>query len=158
MKKIIAVLAICAASLAATAHGPVMNFARTVLTTDGLPKANLPVTVRVIIHEGSVTGQNVFAEEHKVTTSPAGTVYVPVGSQNANVTLDMLDWSNKVYFMETAVDCGQGFENTVTQQIMSVPRAVHAATASALHLTSPSGKRFAVTIGDNGEISATPIQ
>lgn len=158
MKKLLAILTLCAASFAACAQGPVMNFARTVLTTDGLPKANLRVKVRVIIREGAADGTNVFAEEHSLTTSPAGVAYVAVGSQNTNTTLDMLDWSNKTYFMETAVDCGQGFENTVSQQIMSVPRAIHAATASALHLTSPSGKRFSVTISDNGEISTTPIQ
>lgn len=158
MKKILAILTLCAASLSASAQGPVMNFARTIFTSDGLPKANLNVTVRVIIHEGSADGANVFAEEHQLATTPAGVAYVAVGSQSTNVTLDMLDWSNKTYFIETAVDCGQGFENTMCQQILSVPRAIHAASASALHLTSPSGKRFSVTINDNGEISTTPIQ
>lgn len=41
---------------------------------------------------------------------------------------------------------------------MSVPRAIHAATASAVVLTSPAGKQFKVTISDNGELSTTEIR
>ncbi len=158
MKKIFSILALSAGLMSATAAGPVMNFARTVQTTDGLPKSNLSVKVKVVIHAGSPDGKNVFGEEHSVTTSPAGVAYVAIGSQNDNGSLDMLDWSNTDYYLETAVDCGKGYEDAVCQQIMSVPRAIHATTASAVILTSPAGKKFKVTITDNGEISTTEIR
>ncbi len=156
MKKIFATIAVVAAALAASA-APVMNFARTVQTSDGLPKANLPVKVKVVIRSGSADGPVAFGEEHQVTTSPAGVAYVTIGSQNTNVTLDQLDWGNTIYYMETAVDQGNGYEQAVNQQILSVPRALHAATASSLTLASPSGKLFKVSISDNGELSATAI-
>ena len=155
MKKIFSILAAAAAILPASAAGPVMNFARTVQTSDGLPKANLNVKVKVAIHAATADGAVVFGEEHSVTTSPAGVAYVTIGSQNTSTTLDRLDWGNTTYYMETAIDCGDGYKDTVTQQILSVPRAIHAATASAVTLTSPAGKKFKVVISDNGELSTT---
>lgn len=146
------------ALLTASAAGPVMNFARTLQTADGLPKANLPVKVKVVIRASAADGDVVFGEEHQVTTSPAGVAYVAVGSQSTAATLDQLDWGNTVYFMETSVDWGEGYKDTVNQQVMSVPRAIHAATASAVVLTSPAGKQFKVTISDNGELSTTEIR
>ncbi|MDE6126128.1 MAG: hypothetical protein K2G30_04155 [Muribaculaceae bacterium] len=156
MKKIFTIVALLAGMLSAAAS-PVMNFARTVQTADGLPKANLGVKVKVVIRSGAPDGPVAFGEEHQVTTSPAGVAYVAVGSQNTDVTLDQLDWAGTTYFMETSVDCGEGYGQAVSQQILSVPRAVHAATASSLTLTSPSGKRFSVTISDNGDLSAVSI-
>lgn len=158
MKKIFTFLTLAATMLTASAAGPVMNFARTVQTSDGLPKSNLPVKIKVVIHAGSADGKNVFGEEHSVTTSPAGVAYVAIGSQEGNSTLDMLDWGTTDYYLETAVDCGKGYEDAVCQQIMSVPRAIHAATASSVILTSPSGKQFKVTISDNGEVSTAEIR
>lgn len=156
MKKILSLTLLLAASLS-TGAATVMNFARTVQTSDGLPKANLPVKVKVVIHSGTADGPVLFGEEHSVTTSPAGVAYVAVGSQSTETTLDMLDWGATTYFMETAVDCGSGYEDAVSQQILSVPRAIHANSASAVLLTSPAGKRFKVVISDNGEISTTEI-
>ncbi|MCM1070960.1 MAG: hypothetical protein NC210_02210 [[Clostridium] fimetarium] len=157
MKKILTMAALACAVITASA-APVMNFSRSVRTSDGLPKANLPVKVKVAVHAGAPDGPVAFGEEHEVTTSPAGVAYVAVGSQNTNVTLDALDWGNTAYYMETAVDCGDGYGDAVCQQILEVPRAVHAATASSLTLASPSGKLFKVTISDDGTLSATPIE
>lgn len=157
MKKIFTLLTLLAGMMPASAAAPVMNFARTIQTSDGLPKANLPVKVKVVIHAGTADGSVVFGEEHSVTTSPAGVAYVAIGSQNTVTTLDMLDWGTTDYYMETSVDCGDGYTDAVCQQVMSVPRAIHASTASAVILTSPSGKQFKVTISDNGEISTTEI-
>lgn len=157
MKKILAILAAAAAMLPATAAGPVMNFSRTVQTSDGLPKANLPVKVKVAIHAATADGAVVFGEEHSVTTSPAGVAYVAIGTQDTSTTLDRLDWGGTTYYMETAIDCGDGYKDAVTQQILSVPRAIHASTASAVILASPSGKQFKVVISDNGELSTTAI-
>lgn len=157
MKKILTLAALALSMLCASA-GPVMNFARTVQTADGLPKANLPVKVKVVIRSGAPDGPVVFGEEHQVTTSPAGVAYVAIGSQNTQISLDQLDWAATDYYMETAVDAGEGFAQSVNQQILEVPRAIHAATASSLTLTSPSGKAFKVSISDKGEITATPIE
>lgn len=158
MKKIFASILLIAGLVSASAQGPVMNFARTVQTADGQPKANLPVKVKVVVRAGSADGAVVFGEEHQVTTSPAGVAYVPVGSQCTTATLDMLDWGKTDYYMETAVDCGEGWQDAVNQQVLSVPRAIHAATASAVVLTSPSGKQFKVTIADDGTISTQEIK
>ena len=75
MKKIFVLIALAGGMLTASA-APVMNFARTVQTSDGLPKANLPVKVKVVIRSGAADGPVAFGEEHQVTTSPAGVAYV----------------------------------------------------------------------------------
>ena len=157
MKKILLSLALLAGVLFADA-ATVMNYARTVQTSDGIPKANLPVKVRIVIRESASDGAVMFGEEHSVTTSPAGVAYVEIGSKGEAGALDALDWASKSYYLETAIDAGQGYEGIVNQQILSVPRAIHANSASSVVLTSPSGKRFSVTISDSGEISTTEIR
>ena len=156
MKKILLSLALLAGALIADA-ATTMNYARTVQAADGTPAADTAVKVRVSIREAAADGKVVFGEEHNVTTSPTGVAYVTIGTKSAT-SLDDLDWAAKTYFMETAVDLGSGYAGSVCQQIMSVPRAVHAKTASAVLLTSPSGKKFSVTISDNGAISTVEVK
>ncbi|MDD6280760.1 MAG: hypothetical protein PUA76_03580 [Bacteroidales bacterium] len=145
-----------AADDAAATTGTTMQFARTVRTTDGLPKANLKVKVKVVLHSGAADGPQVFGEVHETTTSPAGVAYLTIGSQS-ETPLESLDWAGTTYYMETAVDLGNGYEDSSIQQVMSVPRAIYAVKASSVVLTSPSGKKFSVNISDAGEIKATAL-
>lgn len=143
---------------AASAATPAMHFQRTVLTGDGLPKANLEVKVKVAIHAAAPDGQVVFGEEHTTATSPAGVAYVTIGSQNEYTSLESLDWAGTDYYLESAIDSGNGYEDTAVQQILTVPYAVHAATASALQLSAPNGTVYNVTIADDGTLTASPVK
>lgn len=156
MKKILLSLALLAGALFADA-ATTMNYARTVQTADGKAAANTEVKVRVNIHKSTADGDIVFTEDHNVTTSPTGIAYVTIGSVST-LSLEGFDWGHTPYFIETSVDSGSGFANAVCQQVLSVPVAVHAKTASKVILTSPSGKKFSVTISENGEISTVEVK
>lgn len=129
-----------------------------VLVADAMGNAlpDTDVTIGVTIRATSATGDIVLNESHAVTTTAAGIAYLTIGADETAVNrLADLDWEGTPYFLEVTVDSGAGAVSLGAHQIMSVPRAAYAATAGALVLTSPSGKKFKVTIDDNGNVTAT---
>ncbi|MCM1067241.1 MAG: hypothetical protein NC418_06690 [Muribaculaceae bacterium] len=156
MKKIIAALALCLCTSAMQAR-TTMKYQALVCDEAGKAMPNAQVSLKVAIHQGSADGENVLGEVYSTVTSPAGVAYINIGEQSQGTTLDDLDWAGTTYFLELSIDRGEGFVSTGSQQILSVPRAIHAATAQAVVLTSPSGKKFKVTINENGELSTEPL-
>lgn len=159
MKKFLFSVIIAAAAFNASSIDArtVMQYQVMVGDNDGAPVAEKPVDFKILIREGSATGNTVLSEEVSTVTSPVGIAYLNIGAQSEHVTLDDLDWAGQTYFMEVSVDRGTGFQSLGCSQIMSVPRAIHAATASELVLKSPSGKKYKVTIDDNGQVSTQLI-
>lgn len=157
MKKIIlaaVALVMCAAAAQARTT---MKYQTLVCDESGKAIAEKEVRFNVAIHEGSAEGAAVLNEEYTATTSPAGIAYLNIGEITTGTLLENLDWAGTTYFLEVSVDRGQGFVSLGSQQIMSVPRAIHAQTAESVVLTSPSGKKFKVTINDKGELTTTPL-
>lgn len=153
--KILAILFTVFAAMGASAQ-TAMKYQ--VLVADAMGRAlpDTEVTVGVTIRAASATGDMMLNESHTVTTSAAGIAYLTIGADETAVNrLADLDWEGTPYFLEVTVDSGAGAVSLGTQQIMSVPRAAYAATAGALVLTSPSGKKFKVTIDDNGNVTTT---
>ncbi len=159
MKKIIlaAIAALAVACPANTEARTVLKYQTLVSDTEGKPLASAPVSFNIVIRQGSATGSAVISETFSTTTSEAGIAYLNIGEQSQYTTLDDLDWAGSVYFLDMSIDRGAGMQSLGATQIMSVPRAIYASTAGALVLESPSGKRFKVTIDDNGQVSTQPI-
>ncbi len=156
MKKIfLAIVALIVCSAAAQAR-TTMKYQALVCDETGKALADKEVSFKVAIHEGTAAGTSVLDEEYTTTTSPAGIAYLNIGETTKGTLLENLDWAGTTYFLEVSVNRGQGFVSLGSQQIMSVPRAIHAQTAESVVLTSPSGKKFKVTINDKGELTTTP--
>ncbi len=68
-----------------------------------------------------------------------------------------INWGKGTFFIETEIDKGAGFVSTGAQQLMSVPYAKYANQAGKITLTSVSGKKFTLTIDDEGNISTQKI-
>jgi uncharacterized protein (TIGR02145 family) len=94
----------------------------------GEPLASSTLNARFTIHDGSATGTNVWQELQTVSTSALGLFTVQLGS---SVTLTNVNWANGSKFMQVELDLGSGFIDLGTQQLLSVPYALH---AGSVHL------------------------
>lgn len=143
--------------LSLTAQGrTTLKYQVLVEDAQGAPLVSAPVNFEVAVRQGSASGDILFVEKISTETSPVGVAYFTIGDQSENVTLDDLDWAGEVFFLDLKVDKGTGLQSLGCSQIMSVPKAIHADMAGAVILTSPSGKRFKVSIDDNGDIHTQP--
>ena len=94
----------------------------------GDPMASSTLNARFTIHDGTATGTNVWQELQTVSTSALGLFTVQLGS---SVSLANVNWSNGAKLMQVELDLGNGFVDIGTQQLLSVPYALH---AGSVHL------------------------
>jgi uncharacterized protein (TIGR02145 family) len=91
----------------------------------GQPLANSTLNVRFTIHEGISMGPVVWQETQSVTTSALGLFTVQLGS---NVPFTEVNWGNGNKFIQVELDLGSGLVNIGSQQLLSVPYALHASS------------------------------
>jgi uncharacterized protein (TIGR02145 family) len=106
------------------------------------------INARFTIHEGAATGAAVWQELQTVTTSALGLFTAQLGS---SVSLTGVNWANGSKFMQVEIDLGQGFVDMGTQQMLSVPYALHAGSVS-LNVSATGDTLF---VG-NGEFVIIP--
>lgn len=157
-KKFFTLCLFTAAALSSYAQTPDSFQYQAVVSDQNFVLKNTEVQVRLSIHEESATGTKVYTEVHTARTNEFGMVALQVGKGVADKTaFASIDWCKGPYFLETEIDKGAGFVPAGTQQLMSVPFAKYADSANKIILTSMSGKKFAVTIDDNGNIATEEI-
>ena len=94
----------------------------------GEPLASSTLNARFTIYDGTATGTNVWQELQTVSTSALGLFTVQLGS---SVPLTSVNWASGSKFMQVEIDLGSGFVDIGTQQLLSVPYALH---AGSVHL------------------------
>jgi uncharacterized protein (TIGR02145 family) len=94
----------------------------------GEPLASSTLNARFTIHDGTATGTSVWQELQTVSTSALGLFTVQLGS---SVSLANVNWAAGAKFMQVEIDLGNGFVDIGTQQLLSVPYALH---AGSVHL------------------------
>lgn len=119
--------------LAATAQSPqkisyqavVRNAAGKLIQTSG-------VGLRISILQGSASGTVVYTETHSTTTNVNGLVSVEIGGGATTGVFANINWANGPYFLKSETDPAGGTNYTITglSQLLSVPYALHAETAS----------------------------
>jgi hypothetical protein len=112
---------------------------------NGQPLINTSVTARFTIHDGSASGANVWQELQTVATNAQGLFNVQIGSVSP---LNAIDWSVGDKFMQVELNTGNGFVDIGTQQMVSVPYALH--TEGINYNVSASGDTL--FIGNGGYI------
>jgi len=106
------------------------------------------VNARFTIHDGAATGSTVWQEVQTVTTSALGVFTARLGN---SVSLSSVNWAQGSKFMQVEIDLGQGFVDMGTQQMLSVPYALHAGSVS-LNVSATGDTLFA----GNGEYVIIP--
>jgi uncharacterized protein (TIGR02145 family) len=85
--------------------------------------ASTTINARFTIQNGSANGNVVWQELQTVSTNSLGLFSSQLGS---SVPLGNVNWSNGAKFMKVELDTGSGFFEIGTQQMLSVPYALHA--------------------------------
>ena len=88
----------------------------------GEPLSSSTLNARFTIHDLTATGTSVWQELQTVSTSALGLFTVQLGS---SVSLSSVNWSSGAKFMQVEIDLGSGFVDIGTQQLLSVPYALH---------------------------------
>ena len=114
------------------------SYQAVVRDASGRLAANQAVGVRISIINGGVTGNAVYVETHNVTTNSNGLFTLNIGAGSVQSgSFATISWNEGPYFIKSEIDLDGGGSYTMvsTQQLLSVPYALHASTAE--RLTTP---------------------
>jgi uncharacterized protein (TIGR02145 family) len=89
----------------------------------GEPLASSTLNARFTMHDGTASGAVVWQELQTVNTSALGLFTAQLGS---SVSLTNVNWDGGSKFIQVELDLGNGFIDIGTQQMLSVPYALHA--------------------------------
>lgn len=126
--------------------------------------ANQTVATRISILQGSLSGTVVYEETQNVLTNTNGLLTFEIGSGAVVMgDLSTIDWSNGPYFIQTATDPdgGTNYAIQTNMQLLSVPYALHAQTASQSlndadgQLLSISGQDISISNGNTITLPGT---
>jgi hypothetical protein len=107
------------------------NYQAVVRDASGNVLPNQAVSFRMHLRAGSATGTTVYSETHAATTNAFGLVNLQIGQGTpVSGTFSAIDWANDSHFIEIELDPAGGSNYTAlgTQQLISVPYALHATT------------------------------
>jgi len=108
--------------------------------------ANISVTFRISILQGTITGTSVYSELHSKTTNAFGLVDLEIGkgsSPSGNFTT--INWGDNVYFVKVEMDPSGGiaFQHLGTSQLLSVPYALMSQKAAEVADNSVTNSKIA---------------
>lgn len=125
---------------------------------------NQAVATRIAILQGSSSGPVVYEETQNVLTNTNGLLTFEIGSGTVAVgDLGSIDWSTGPYFIrtETDPDGGTNYAIQTNMQLLSVPYALYAQTASASlndadsQLLSINGQDISISNGNTITLPGT---
>jgi len=87
--------------------------------------ANTQVSMKISILLGSINGAAIYSETQTSTTNANGLVNIEIGG---NTSFSAINWATNTYFIKTETDPtgGTNYVRTETNQLLSVPYALHA--------------------------------
>jgi hypothetical protein len=117
-----------------------MSYQAVIRNTGGNLITNSIVGMQISILKGSTSGIEVYVETQSTTSNAQGLISIIIGNgvvQSGDIYT--IDWSSGSYFVKTEIDPSGGADYTIVgiSQLLSVPYALHANTASALTTNIP---------------------
>lgn len=146
MKLTLTILLFVTVTLNVFAQSPEkMSYQAIIRSQDNSLVANSNISLKIIVHQGTVTGTNVYQETHSVATNGNGLVSLEIGTGKiVTGSFGAIAWEKGPYFIETQVDVAGGSNYNIigASQLLSVPYALHAKTAERIvgtnGITTPS--------------------
>lgn len=145
MKFILTALLFVTVTLNVFAQSPEkMSYQAIIRSQDNNLVTNSNISLKIIVHQGTLAGTKVYEENHSVSTNSNGLVSLEIGTGNiVTGNFSNIAWEKGPYFIETRVDVGGGTNYNIigTTQLLSVPYALHAKTADRIvgtNVTVPS--------------------
>jgi hypothetical protein len=144
MKLTLTILLFVTVTLNAFAQSPEkMSYQAIIRSQDNSLVTNSNISLKIIVHQGTLTGTNVYQEKHSVITNSNGLISLEIGTGTIITgNFSTIAWEKGPYFIETQVDVNGGVNYNIigVTQLLSVPYALHAKTAERLvgaNSTSP---------------------
>jgi hypothetical protein len=117
--------------------------------------SNQQVGIKISVLQGSETGIVVYSERHTPSTNSNGLATLSIGTGSVlSGNFQNINWGSGSYYIQTETDPngGNSYTITSTQQLLSVPYALHAKTADSI--TNGSGTIY-IQSGNNVTITGT---
>lgn len=153
-----AIILMSATILVSEAARPASFRMQTVVTDNGYALAEKEVSVKISVRNDIPTSKDIYTETHTVSTDRLGVVTLNVGEGSViSGNWEVVDWSRQPVFIALSVDKGAGYVDAGCSQVSAVPYARFADKSGSLLLTSASGKKFTVSIDEDGNLVTTPI-
>lgn len=128
MFRILFIVFLCIHSMHAFAQAPqLIPYQAVARDTFGHPLSNASLLVRFSILSDSLNGPMVWQEEQSVASNPFGLFQAQLGHIES---LSLMDWSVGPKYLEVELNLGSGYIVLGTQQLLSVPYALHANSIS----------------------------
>ena len=111
------------------------NYSAVARNAAGQPIATSTIGIQISILKTSTSGTIVYSENHFVNTDAYGLFNLVVGGGAVQSgSMSAIDWSSDNYYLKVGMDAngGTNFLTMGTTQLLSVPYALHAATADSL--------------------------
>ncbi|MCD4745185.1 MAG: hypothetical protein K8R58_02675 [Bacteroidales bacterium] len=138
MKKLIIFTVIVSLNTLLFAQSPnAFKYQAVVRDASGASICNADISLKFIIHQGSPTGAEVYDETHTPTTNDFGLVNLEIGNGTpGSGNFSAIEWESDIYFITVALDVtgGTNYQEMGTEQLFSVPYALHADHADDLTL------------------------
>ena len=138
MKNISLLLAFCFSFLAfsqAQVPPQAFNYSAVARNAAGQPIAAATIVVQISILKTIATGSVEYSENHFVNTDPFGLFNLVIGTGAVQSgSMAAINWSNDNYFLKVGmfVNGANNFITMGTTQLLSVPYALHSATADSV--------------------------
>jgi hypothetical protein len=111
------------------------NYSAVARNSNNTPIINTSLGIQVSIRQSTTTGEIVYQESHLPLTDNFGLFNIVIGAGNIqNGNMQNINWSSNSFFLEIGMDITGGTNYSVmgTTQLISVPYALHATTATSL--------------------------
>ncbi len=111
-----------------------MSFQAVVRNATGELVAKQQVGIQISILQGSVDGSVVYSETQTPTTNTNGLFAIEIGEGVSANDFSTINWANGPFFIKTETDPDGGTNYSIvgTNQLLSVPYALHAKTAELI--------------------------
>jgi len=139
-----------------------MSYQAIIRAQDNSLVINSKISLKIIVHQGTVAGTNVYEENHSVITNNNGLVSLEIGIGSiVKGSFSKIAWEKGPYFIETKVDVTGGANYNIIgiTQLLSVPYALHAKTAERIvgsNVTTPY-KAVVIPFTSSRNITGTDI-
>jgi hypothetical protein len=161
MKKISLLLAFCLAILTvAQAQIPpqALNYSAVARNAAGQPIATSTIGIQISILKTSTLGAVMYSENHFVNTDSFGLFNLIVGAGAVQSgSMNSIQWSTDNFYLKVGMDIngGTNFLTMGTTQLLSVPYALHAATADSIVGVAVDGSETVIIAGSDVTITGS---
>jgi hypothetical protein len=137
---------------------PGIPYQAVVRNPDGTVAANANLTTRFTLHQSTTEGAVEFQETHILVSNAQGLVSAVIGQGTAvQSNFSSIVWSNTNKFLQVEINLGNGYVDLGTQQLMSVPFAMYAASGpTSIQSLVPTNNQWVITFTD-GSSTTFPI-